>query len=348
MIKYMKLHQLCCLLMALFFSCSKQEVSPRLEVLSSPASSLLQAISIVDESTVWMSGHEASFIRTKDGGVSWELYQHPTGDTLQFRDIHAFSEEKAILMSAGPGPLSRIFTFKAPDQWQENFVMLDSLGFLDCIDFWDDQRGIAYGDAIDSYPYILLTTDGGESWQRSDTTKMPKAGLGEGGFAASGTCVTTGANGRAWIATGAGGNARFLLTSDFGKSWEVVKSPIVKGDAAGHTSVSFEGNQGFAVGGDLLNTDGYTDNCLISNDGGASWQLTSPPETKGAFYGCSLAQVGEGYFAFSCGPNGLDYTGDLGKTWHTLDTLNYWAVSFDKQIGYACGTEGKILKISLH
>ncbi len=331
----------------LIFSCSQKEQVPITEVLESPTTSLLQAISIVDQEVTWISGHNATFVRTQDEGKSWELFQHPTGDTLQFRDIHAFDEDRVILMSSGPGPLSRIFSFERPDHWQEHFVMPDSLGFLDCMDFWDDQRGIAYGDAIDKYPYILLTSDGGQFWSRADTAQMPTAGMGEGGFAASGTCVTVGMNGKAWIATGAGGNARFLLTNNYGRSWKEVDSPILKGDAAGNTSVSFVGQTGFAVGGDLLITDDYTENCAFSEDGGNTWILANTPLTKGAFYGGAITTTNEQTFAFACGPGGLDFTADFGANWSTLDTLNYWAVGFNGPIGFASGTEGKILKISL-
>ncbi|GAB4238363.1 MAG: oxidoreductase [Ekhidna sp.] len=331
----------------LLTACSSSDLKPAISKLESPTTSLLQAISIVDENTTWISGHDATFIRTTNGGESWTPFKHPTGDTLQFRDVHAFNADKVVLMSAGPGPLSRIFIFTAPNQWEENFVMQDSLGFLDCIDFWDDQRGIAYGDAIDNYPYILLTSDGGETWNRADSTNMPKAGEGEGGFAASGTCVTTGENGKAWIATGAGGNARFLITEDYGMSWKSVTSPLIKGEAAGNTSVSFSGNIGVVTGGDLTVTNDYTDNCAFSTDGGESWKLAGQPRTKGAFYGSTITTVNNTIFAFACGPNGIDYTSDFGNTWTTLDTLNYWAVSMKGKTGYASGMSGEILKISL-
>ncbi|MEQ6168190.1 hypothetical protein AAOE16_13435 [Ekhidna sp. MALMAid0563] len=327
--------------------CAQKPIQPQIEPLDSPTSSLLQAISIVDENTTWISGHDATFVLTKDGGDSWELFNHPTGDSLQFRDVYGFNSEKAILMSAGPGPLSRIFTFTAPDQWEENFVMEDSLGFLDCIDFWDDERGIAYGDAIDNYPYILLTADGGKTWSRADSTNMPRAGKGEGGFAASGTCVTTGENGKAWIATGAGGNCRFLITEDYGQSWKVVSSPLITGEAAGNTSVSFMGDIGVVTGGDLLKPTEYTENCAFSTDGGDSWTLANQPQTAGAFYGSAITEVSEQTFAFACGPNGIDYTKDMGQTWINLDTANYWAVGMKGNIGYASGTDGKILRISL-
>jgi photosystem II stability/assembly factor-like uncharacterized protein len=323
-----------------------QEI-PYVQILESPTQSLLQAISIVDEETIWISGHDATLIRSTDGGKNWGVYQHPTGDTLQFRDIYGFDENIAVVMSAGPGPLSRIFTFTNDSLWTENFVMQDSLGFLDCLDFWDANNGIAYGDAIDEYPYILLTKDGGASWNRAPTNNMPKAGIGEGGFAASGTCVTTANNGQAWIATGAGGNCRVLSTNDYGLTWKEVESPIVSGDAAGNTSISFFGKTGFITGGDLMKANEYTNNCAFSTDGGESWNLTTQPQTKGAFYGGAISQTNDVLFAFACGPNGLDYTSDYGQTWNTLDSLNYWAVSFKNNIGFASGKNGKVLKISL-
>ncbi len=329
-------------------SCYEKQQKPQIQQLDSPTKSLLQAISIVDDKTIWISGHNGSFVRSLDGGDQWEVFKHPTGDTLEFRDIYAFDDRKAVLMSAGSGSQSRLFTFSNDSIWEENFVMQDSLGFLDCFDFWDENNGIAYGDAIDNYPYVLLTSDAGQSWYRADTTMMPKAGIREGGFAASGTCVTTGDNGKAWIATGAGGNCRVLYSEDYGKSWESISSPIVNGDAAGNTSVSFTGDIGFLTGGDLLIADEYTDNCAFSTDGGKNWKLSSHPITKGALYSGAITNINDLNFAFACGPNGLDYTADLGLTWINLDTLNYWAVSIKENTGYASGRDGKILRISLH
>ncbi|MEO1256960.1 MAG: hypothetical protein AAFY41_19045, partial [Bacteroidota bacterium] len=184
-------------------------------------------------------------------------------------------------------------------------------------------------------------------WNRADTTNMPKAGKGEGGFAASGTCVTTGENGKAWIAMGASGNCRFLMSEDYGATWRSVESPLVTGEAAGNTSVSFTQDIGIVTGGDLMKPNEYSENCAFSTDGGDSWKLTNRPQTKGAFYGSAIANIEDHIFAFISGPNGIDYTSDMGNTWITLDTLNYWAISMKNKKGYAAGRGGKILKISL-
>ena len=87
---------------------------------------LLQAISIVDETTVWVSGHQASFAKTTDGGQSWTLFQKGDEDSLQFRDVHAFDSSRILLMSAGPGSLSRIYEVRNGVVWRERFTMTDS------------------------------------------------------------------------------------------------------------------------------------------------------------------------------------------------------------------------------
>jgi photosystem II stability/assembly factor-like uncharacterized protein len=324
--------------------CSTPNI-PSIEEQQVGTEALLQAISIVDQHTVWMSGHNATFVRTTNGGISWDVFTHPTGDSLQFRDVHAFDAETIILMSAGSGPLSRIFKVKNGTEWQETFVMTDSLGFLDCIAFWDDRRGVAYGDAIDKFPYILLTDDGGTTWKRAGTADMPRAGKGEGGFAASGSCVTTGENGTAWIATGAGGTARILRTEDYGRTWRTFYSPMIKGAAAGHTAVAFyDNNNGFATGGDLAISNAYTENCITTNDGGKTWKLTAQPKTKGAFYGGAIHRD----ILLACGPNGMDYSMDKGLSWSQLDSANYWAVAMDRSgTGWASGKGGRVVKIKV-
>jgi len=311
---------------------------PTIHTQKTGTDALLQAISIVDEQTVWLSGHQATFVRSLDGGNSWQVFQHPNIDTLQFRDIHAFDSSKVILLSSGEGPASRIYEVKDGKIWRERFVMDHDEGFLDCMDFWDDQHGIAYGDAIDQYPYILLTDDGGATWRRAPTADMPKAGKGEGGFAASGTCVQTAAGGIAWIATGAGGNARILKTEDYGKTWRAFETPVIKGDFAGLTSISYVSEEDlFITGGDLAKQDAYTDNCAFTEDGGKSWTLTRKPKTPGAFYGSARA----GVFTFACGPKGLDYTTNRGKKWERLDTANYWVVDVHPAgVGWASGKDG--------
>lgn len=336
------------LLMA--FGCGpSSQVSVSTLVVDSNTSSLLQAVSFVDENIAWVSGHQATFCRTLDRGETWEVFAHPS-DTLQFRDLHAFSDDQVLLMSAGPGASSRIMLYDhGTRQFQELYVMPHEKGFLNTIEFWDDSNGLAFGDSFNGELFVWRTKNGGQSWKRIDPKKLPAAGEGEGGFAASGTCITTKANGEAFIGTGANGNSRILHTTNYGDSWEETSSPLVKGEVAGIFSIRMAGDVGLIAGGDLNLPDEYTKNIGISRDAGKSWQLSGFPNTKGTLYGSSVISVGSKYYMAVCGPKGLDYTTTMGEKWITLDTANYWAVGLhDSGTGYAVGAEGRILKISLN
>lgn len=311
---------------------------------------LLIAMSILDEETVWMSGTQSTFIRTQDGGDSWELFSHPEIDTFQYRDIHAFNDQSVVLLSIGEGANSQIHLYSESEGWKVAYVMDHPKGFLNSIDFWDDQVGLAYGDSFDGKPYLMKTEDGGHSWFRINPEVLPNAEEGEGGFASSGSCISVQPGGLAWIGTGAGGSARVLKTTDYGQSWASYETPIIKGDAAGITSIHFRNdNHGLIAGGDLAITDIYTENLAFSIDGGESWALTEQPETLGAFYGSDLISIKGKTVVVACGPQGADITFDAGLTWNTIATDNLWVADLHVDgYGWLAGRDGKILKLELN
>src|SRR3712207_3275039 len=62
----------------------------------SHATALLQAVSAVDESVVWVAGHRATWVRTVDGGRTWVPGAMTGPDsTLEFRDVQAVSATTA-------------------------------------------------------------------------------------------------------------------------------------------------------------------------------------------------------------------------------------------------------------
>lgn len=339
----------CLLFGACTLGCNDKPLSIKGTPLDSGTKSLLQAISIVDDNTAWISGHDATFARTKDAGNSWEIFTYEKGDSLQFRDLHAVSADEIILMAAGPGKKSQILLFSPATGFEETYVMPYEQGFLNSIEFWDNQKGLAFGDSFNGDLFAMITRDGGQSWERIAPSKMPAAGEGEGGFAASGTCISMQPGGKAWIGTGAGGNSRVLYTEDYGNSWTYYEVPTIKGKVAGIESIHMVDEQtGLIVGGDLTQPDAYTDNAAFTKDGGKTWTLTNHPITKGAFYGSDIIPYRNGYLILACGPNGIDYSSDMGQTFTTLDTANYWAVDVDiNGRGYATGKNGRILKITI-
>jgi photosystem II stability/assembly factor-like uncharacterized protein len=317
----------------------------------SGTTSLLQAVSPVSEDVVWVSGHEATYARTLDGGASWSTAVMEGEETLQFRDVEAFDASTAYLMSAGSGELSRIYrTDDGGESWTLQYTATHPDAFLDCMAFWGRDRGLAYGDAVDGVPFILHTEDGGTTWSRVPAEALPPALEGEGGFAASGTCLITGGDGHAWVATGNGERARILRTTDWGGSWDVVDVPVVGGVGAGLTTVQMdsEGRRGLALGGIIGGDTLRTLNVAITEDGGRSWVSGGSPAMLGPIYGSALVTSVAGPVAVGVGPGGMDWSPDFGRSWVSADTLTWWAVAFTPSgVGWAVGPEGRISRTAV-
>ena len=325
--------------------------SPQVVVQSSGVTELLQAVSPVDERVVWVSGHGGSYARTLDGGQSWQAGVVPGADTLQFRDVHGVSTDVAYLLSAGPGEMSRIYkTNDGGGTWALQFLNDEPEGFYDCLDFWDANRGMAYGDAVGGELRVLRTTDGGAIWERVAQDALPVAQDGEGGFAASGTCAVVMGDGRGWIGTGASSPARVLRTMNAGATWSAVETPVVAGEAAGITTLAFYDELvGLALGGDLANTDGFTDNVALTTDGGFTWTVVGRPAFAGAVYGSAVVPGAPRPTVVAVGPGGASYSVDGGTVWEELDTENWWAVGFaSPSAGWMVGPDGRIAKIALY
>ena len=308
---------------------SPEPARPDVEQQGSGTSVLLQAVSVADSMVVWASGHGATWLRTTDGGRNWTASIMPGDSALEFRDVHARDEREAWLLAAGPGDRSRIYhTDDAGQSWQLQWTNDEPTGFYDCFDFWDERRGIAYGDAVAGALRILLTEDGGQSWRRVADERLPEALPGEGGFAASGTCVVTAPGGYAWIAAGNTERARVFQTADYGRSWSVSEAPVLAGEGAGLTSVSMADRRvGTAFGGSLLVSDTHTDDVVRTSDGGRSWTPLPHLMMLGPVYGGTHVPGTDGQELVAVGPGGADISMDGGQSWSTLDARAWWGIA---------------------
>ena len=321
----------------------------RLETQESGTDVLLQAVSAVDENVVWVSGHGGTWARTLDGGATWVARVMPGADTLQFRDVHALDADRAWLLSAGSGELSRIYrTLDGGETWEMQFLNPEPDGFYDCLEFRDAKHGIVYGDAVDGELRILRTRDGGSTWEYTRSLDIPPALAGEGGFAASGTCVALGPGGRAWIGTGAADTARVLATLDEGRTWTAVPAPLPAGEAAGIFTIAFRDSlHGVILGGDLSRPDEHTDNVAVTSDGGVSWNLAGRPVLAGAVYGAAYVSGAPTPTLVAVGPHGADWSADEGATWSRADSVAYWGLDIvSPAAGWLVGPEGRIVRIS--
>ena len=315
---------------------------------SSGTTALLIAVSPVNDSVAWVSGARGTWLRTTNGGRTWQTGRVTGADSLQFRDVHAVDANTAYLLSIGNGNQSRIYkTTNAGQSWTLQFTNPDSAGFYDCMDFWDANRGVVIGDALGRDIAILTTTDGGARWTRVPPASLPQALPNEGSFAASGTCLVTRPGGHAWIVASNPDRGRVLHTADYGKTWRVDTLPISTRAGSGPQSIGFRDAQhGIALGG------GYqakpTDTlAAMTSDGGRTWTARSrPPLTTGVWGGVYVPGAARPTIV-AVGPAGAVWSPNEGVSWTPIDTLNYWSVGFaSPRAGWAVGTQGRITRLS--
>jgi photosystem II stability/assembly factor-like uncharacterized protein len=322
-------------------------VMPDVTEQASGTTALLQAVSTAP-GVVWVSGQRATWVRSTDDGQTWQAGHMSGADSaLEFRDVQAVSPDTAYLLAAGPGQRSRVYkTANGGQSWQLQFMNRDTSAFFDCFAFWDSQHGIAVSDAVNGRLVMIGTDDGGAHWTDRGAG-LPAAMDGEGAFAASGTCVMTGARGRAWIASAATEGSRIYRTSDFGRTWEFAPVPIVTGQATGVASVAFESGdrRGVTAGGKIGDANDRSDNVAVTQDGGRSWTVAGKPTFSGAVFGVAQVPGVPGRYV-AAGPNGIDLSADVGATWTNLNNNAYWGIGFRSGgTGWAVGPRGRITRI---
>ena len=304
----------------------------------------LRGISAVSPRVAWASGANGTILRTTDGGRTW--LTRPIADTqvLDFRDIDAFSDNTAYVLSIGPGSASRIYrTDDGGRHWELQLANANPNVFLDSMAFWDRERGVAFGDSVDGQ-FVVFTTADGRKWSRVPADRLPAAFEGEGAFAASGTNVAVSGRDRVWIGTTAG---RVLRSIDGGRSWSIASTSIHTDKSAGIFSVAFRNaSNGIVVGGDFEKLDEAEDNAAVTTDGGVTWTLV-----KGLTgYRSVVAWVRGGRGpALAAGPSGADMSLDNGRTWARVETYGFDTVSFapGTSTGWAAGDKGRIAKLTI-
>ena len=316
--------------------------------LDSGTTARLQAVSVASDDVIWASGLDGTFVRSTDGGATWSAGVVADAEESQFRDVHAVDADTAYLMSAGSGGASRIYkTTNGGASWTLQFVNDIETAFYDCMDFWDADHGLAYSDSVDG-DIVLIKTSDGESWERVPTSTLPPALEGEGGFAASGTCVTVSGDATAYVAMGVNA-ARILRTRDRGESWEAIATPVPHGnETSGLTTVAFlESGAGVAAGGDISTPEAYADTVAVSEDGGESWWLVAGPTFPGAVYGIAYVPGARTPTTFvAVGPGGASYSTDNGSSWTSISPDAYWSVAFTPSgTGFLAGPDGRLTRI---
>lgn len=314
---------------------------------ASPTTASLRGISAVDSRVAWASGTGGTFLRTVDGGATWRADTVPGATGLDFRDVHAVDASIAYLMSAGEGAQSRIYkTTDGGRSWTLQFTNLHPKGFFDGMAFRDAERGMAYSDPVDGRFLVIATSDGGRSWTELPRASLPPSLPGEAAFAASGTGIVVRGD-TVWFGTGGGAIARVFRSTDRGRTWTAVPTPLAAGKAsAGVFSVAFgDARNGVAVGGDYANPTVVEGNVARTTDGGVTWRRIGGAPPRGYRSGAAFVPGVRG-LVVAVGTTGSDFSLDGGESWMPLDTAAYNAVSIaGADAGWTVGPEGRIAKL---
>jgi photosystem II stability/assembly factor-like uncharacterized protein len=291
--------------------------------LSSGTNTSLRGISVVSDQVAWVSGSNGYIGKTTNGGKDWEWIKPQGYEKLDFRDIEAFSEKKALVMNAG-SPAYILLTTDGGKTWKTTYQNIDSAIFLDGMGFWDQKNGIVFGDPIHNKLQLLKTRDGGINWQNISEHLAMEMKNGEAGFAASGTSIKTLGKGKAWIATG-GTVSNIYHTDNYGYTWKRYSCPIWQGEnSTGPFSLDFhDSSNGIVVGGNYVKDKENINNVLLTKDGGKTW---TKPQVPVSGYRSGVLYAGP-QLSIAVGTSGVDVSTDDGKNWRHLSDLNLNAVN---------------------
>ncbi len=332
------------------------------EIEDSHTTASLRGIHNVGGGIAWASGTNGTVLRTTDDGKTWQTCPVPlagtkdTAEKLDFRGIQAFDAQTAIVMSSGPGDLSRLYkTTDGCQTWKLLFTNPDKDGFFDSIQVtmnppeWRTDGKKAYtgkviGDPVDG-KFAEFDSSDGEHWSKNSGGEAgaPTAMHGEGLFAASNSNLLLSPGGSIFVTGGTSGS-RSRTLSEFVKhdphvSWKYIGGdiPMARGESAGTFSIatSTDFNQLSEVPAEQGFTVYYFRRDAICVAVGGDYK--KPDETKGTAaltldggqhwlpaqtpphgYRSAVAYDPNKKTWITVGPNGTDVSTDDGRNWRAL------------------------------
>ena len=324
---------------------SKELGNMHWELIESPVSEALRGLCVVNDQVVWVSGNHGVYAKTTDGGKSWVTDTINGYSFADFRDIEAIDENVAYVMASGL-PAVILKTTDGGKSWKELYRTIQSGVFFNSIEFWNEKEGIVLSDPIDEDFLILITNDGGDTWEHVGGDKLPDALPLEINYAASGTCIALAGDSYAWFVTGGGKYARVFRTKNKGITWDAVNTPLVAGEQfAGGYSIAFKDTlNGIIVGGIYTDQRVTGKNIAVTKDGGGTWKLINE---KDGYRSCvAYVQPDKSDYLVKVGPSGSEFSINGGESWCFLDSIDFHSVDFSGiHAGWASGAGGKIGKL---
>jgi photosystem II stability/assembly factor-like uncharacterized protein len=314
--------------------------SPDWKQFQSPGKASLRGLAPVSDQVCWASGSGGTWLKTEDGGASWQTGTVAGLDTVDFRSIHAFDSQTAVVASAGqPAVIYR--TENGGASWQK-VHQEGGEAFFDAIQFVDSQKGYVLGDPIGGKWMILETLDGGKSWH--SLAKLPDAVPGEAAFAASASSMVADATG---LVFATGGTVSRLHRYTFAsQSWGVRElTDMLQGQPSQgvFALTALPGAGGLVlVGGDYLKPDYRIANALL-----VLGEVSIANSEGPGGYRSGVAYFPEKGWVVAVGPGGSDYSSNGAHSWQPLSKTGYHAVKAAPRgnVLWASGSQGRLGKL---
>ena len=290
----------------------------------------LRGLSIPNEKAIWASGSNGSIARSVDGGAHFEWITVAGYANRDFRSIHAWNEQEAIIVAiASPGIILK--TIDGGKNWKKVFENRDSAMFLDAINF-EDGHGWIIGDPVHQIPYMLSSDDYGENWMEMDSSYFKDTLLnGESFFASSNSNLKQ-----------AGKDVYFVSGGLHSRLWiNGIPSilPIAQGNnssGANSIDISPDFKSIIIAGGDYKKDTASENNIVVYDINTKTKSSGNNYKMKPILNEVKLIKIPYGYkssinfftneIALTTGTSGIDISKDKGKSWTFISKESFHVV----------------------
>lgn len=264
-------------------------------------------VSVVNDDIVWVMDSDTDSISiTTNGGVSWTSKQLPIpeGYLRAAGGICALSASKAYFILSTSPAKGIYITNDGGNNWTKQPTGFnENSAFPDIIHFWNDNAGVAVGDASPNFE-IYTTADGGVQWNRVQNENMPNGNSEftwntQQSFKIIGNSI--------YFLTS---TARIFKSIDRGVTWSVINTPFyntIYADSA--ITFDFKDNNNGLVS--YYKRNGLANKMYKTTNGGQTWSSLT---TTNFYHDIEYVPTANCYFSMNS-YGGLSYSSDNGSTW---------------------------------